>query len=544
MIQSNRSHSPLYQRLFCFLSLAIIAFTAGCQFPTGISKTPPGTPTATPASPAISATQPAVTSAQAQVTFQVNIPVNTPNGVSVVLSILDEVTGLPYNTTSYRMNSVGANSYELQLPFAIGSVVDYRYDLDGSPRTGEYTAAGDPVRARMTVVSGEEVVQDVVSAWKDVKFSGETGQISGMVVDSQSNAPVPGVIVTAGGLRTTTASDGAYTINGLPSGTHNLVVIAPDGRIKPFQQGAKVAAGKLTEAKIPVMLTKSVNITFAVTLPKENVVGLPVRMAGNLSVLGDTFSDLAGGVSVQASREPLLTQKSDGTNSISLSMPVGTDLRYKYTLGDGFWNAELTTDGGFKVRQLIVPDHDVVIQDKIETWRSPNLAPVTFDIQAPADTPAGDIVSIQFSPFVWMEPLPMWSMGNNRWVYILYGPQHLVSQVKYRFCRNDQCDTAGASQGTAGSEPTFTPSNQPQNIQKSISAWVSWAPSDQPSEVAAADIQARGAAFSAGVEFAANYHPSWSSYIPPALRSEKALESNWVFLSPTWSVEKGPAPFF
>jgi hypothetical protein len=462
----------------------------------------------------------------------------------VVLSILDEVTGLPYNTTSYRMNSVGANSYELQVPITPGSVVDYRYDLDGSPRTGEYTASGDPVRNRMTVVPGPEVVQDVVSAWKDVKFTGETGQINGQVVDSQSSAPVPGVIVAAGGLRTTTASDGAFQITGLPSGTHNLVVIAPDGRIKPFQQGAKVVSGKMTEAKIPVTQTKTVNITFAATLPKENVVGLPVRLAGNLSILGDTFSDLAGGVSIQASRTPLLTQKSDGTNSITLTLPVGVDLRYKYTLGDGFWNAELNADGGFKVRQLIVPDHDAIIQDMIETWRSPKLAPVTFDIQAPASTPAGETVSIQFSPFVWMEPLPMWSMGNNRWVYILYGPQHLVSQVKYRFCRNDQCDTAGANLSGSDNEPNFTPSSQPQNIQQTITSWVSWAPSEQTSEVAAADILPRGAGFSAGVEFSSAYRPSWAAYLAPAMRSVRTFGSNWVFLSPTWSVDRGNSPFF
>ena len=90
-----------------------------------------------------------------------------------------------------------------------------------------------------------------------------------------------------------------------------------------------------------------VKVTFTVTVPQENVVGVPIRLAGNLYQTGNTFADLVGGISTIASRMPLLTLQSDGRYTLTLSLPAGTDFRYKYTLGDGFWNSEQTSEGSF-----------------------------------------------------------------------------------------------------------------------------------------------------------------------------------------------------
>ena len=67
---------------------------------------------------------------------------------------------------------------------------------------------------------------------------------------------------------------------------------------------------------------------------------MPIRLAGNLYQLGDTFGDLQGGLSTVATRMPVLAPLPDGRYSITLALPAGADIRYKYTLGDGFWNAE------------------------------------------------------------------------------------------------------------------------------------------------------------------------------------------------------------
>ena len=55
-----------------------------------------------------------------------------------------------------------------------------------------------------------------------------------------------------------------------------------------------------------------------------------------------------------------------------MMLPAGADIRYKYTLGDGFWNAEHNTDGNFILRQLIVPASStpVQVQDTVQTWQA------------------------------------------------------------------------------------------------------------------------------------------------------------------------------
>ena len=73
----------------------------------------------------------------------------------------------------------------------------------------------------------------------------------------------------------------------------------------------------------------------------------------------------------------------DGTYFLMVELPAGLDLRYKYSLGDGFWNSELTNDGQFHVRQLIVPDADLTISDTIESWGSQRSWPDYFQRESP-----------------------------------------------------------------------------------------------------------------------------------------------------------------
>ena len=89
-----------------------------------------------------------------------------------------------------------------------------------------------------------------------------------------------------------------------------------------------------------------------------------------------------------ASRMPVLNLLPSGQYYLQLTLPVGADLRYTYTLGDGYWNTELNKDGSRRVRQLIVPESDQLIQDTVDTWIAGNSAPITFDVNVPANTPA------------------------------------------------------------------------------------------------------------------------------------------------------------
>jgi hypothetical protein len=472
----------------------------------------------------------------AEVTFKVQVPPDTALGADIGLEVLDEVTGLTINPRRYTMERIDLYNHALVFPVPIGSVIKYRYIRLGAVTATEFTSLGEPVRYRLYPVTGPGEVQDIVARWSDTPYSGPIGRIEGQVNDISTSEPLANLMVTAGGVYTFSAADGSFHLEGLPPGTHNLVAYALDGSYKPFSQGAVVEGNVTTPADLRLEASPLVNVVFTVVLPGDTVPNVPVRLAGNLYQLGNTYADLNGGLSTLASRMPMLSPLPDGRYTITLALPVGADVRYKYTLGDGLWNAEHTPQGAFKVRQLIVPDHNVLIEDMVATWKAGNSAPIWFDVTIPENTPAADSLSIQFHPGVWTEPLPMWAGGGNRWLYLLSSPLDMLGSFGYRYCRNDQCgladDAATHSPNTPGR--TINTSVLLQTLVDQVDGWQWFAPPDTPTTVVTGEIQPRDSFF-AGVAFQKSYHPSWQSRLPVVINTLPLRGMNALVLSPTWT---------
>ncbi len=525
-----------HSKWFRFLAVAVIILSSLSCTLSLINPNPGGsnvTPTA-----ANGAEVTATPALMAEVTFSVSIPVPLNAGEKLAIGFLDEVTGLGLNTTYYEMNPVDALHFDITLPLGLHSVVKYRYYRQGAISINEISALGYAVRYRIYDVDGPGNTNDIVASWSDGRYSGSYGKISGTVLEAGNGQnPIPNILVSAGGVSTLTDSDGQFNLDGLPEGTQLLTAYALDGAYSTFQQGATVANGLVTRSQIVLKSAATVNVTFNVTLPGDSVAGAPVRLAGNLYQLGNTFADLNSGLSTLASRMPILKTLPDGRQSITLALPVGADIRYKYTLGDGFWNAEHGADENFVLRQVIVPDHDLNLNDTVLTWQAGNKAgPIVFDATVPVTTPAGDTISIQFKTFDWAEALPMWSMGNNRWVYKLYSPLNMLGSFQYRYCRNDQCGSTDDLQttGNLAQGRSISTSLVEQNIQDSITAWTWW-PGSEPGNLVANQVNQRPASFWAGVEFSGNYSAEWQAWIPNALQNIHDLGSNFVVLQPTWT---------
>jgi hypothetical protein len=486
---------------------------------------------------------------QTMVTFQLTLPEAIPSGDSIYITLLDEVTGLSFNPHKYILTAEDSLHYTVSLPLYLGKVIKYRYSREGSSIVSEHLYNDRPVRYRLYHVEGPGNVEDVLSRWTDSAYIGSKGRIMGEVLDFTSAKPIPNLLVTAGGEQALTLADGTFLLEGLPVGTHNLVFYSLDGTYELYQQGAVVAANSTTPVSVQLNPAKLVTAIFTVKVPDDTPADAPIRLAGNLYQLGNTYADLLGGVSSLAIRMPQLGKLPDGRYMVTLSLPAGAYLEYKYTLGDGLWSSEVNSTGTFLLRQLIVPRSDLEEQDVVDAWHTEDASLIRFEVKVPADTPQSDLISIQFNPgFGWLEPLPMWpatnSQGDAVWRFYLTGPFNYQSSLHYRFCRQLQCGTADDS-ATIGLNPTgreINPLSNPGMVSDVVNSWAWFSQADTQASIQGAQVTLRGEDFITGVALQANYHPSWSPLFPNTLHDVQGLAVNWLVLSPTWTFTNQTPP--
>jgi len=526
----------------CLLAAFIFA-AQGCNMPELVATAPAASQNT--AAPTAQASADQLPAPETLISFRVVAPPNTPPDTLIYLSLLDEVTGLALNAQVYPMEpgapipgNESSPVYVITLPFRIGSLIKYRYERSVGPiRVAEHLSDGSAVRYRIYHVVGQGFVDDVISRWTDTAYMLPSGRIAGSASDAVTGQPIANLLIAAGGAQTFTASDGSFLLEGLPPGVHNLTAYAIDGAYQTFQQGARVAAESTTPAPIQLQPAKFSNVVFVVRVPEGTLPVIPVRLAGNTYTLGNTFADLALGASALPANMPVMKPLPDGRYTLTVSLPVGADVRYKYTLGDGFWNAERNSDGSLRLRQLIVPEQTLLVEDTVETWQDGAKSSLTFDVHAPADTPPQDFISIQFNPLIgWTEPLPMWNLGGGRWAYVLYSPLELPAELRYRYCRNGQCGFADDAQTPGVDHPgrVVQLSDQPQTITDQITAWANWSSSADAS-LPAVETAPKSGAFAAGVALSPRYHPAYRSLFPAALDDIQKINANLVVISPTWS---------
>jgi hypothetical protein len=334
-MSQNREITLPIASLLCFLAIFSM-FLVAC----GDLTSTPTTPFPTPPQP--------TPYPEALVTFRVTLQEPLQPGDSLFLTELDEVTGLAFNANQHLMEADDATNYNITLQIPVGSVFKYRYSRQGNFLSQEHQSDGRPVRYRLYFVTGPGEINDFVTRWTDTTFTNPTGRITGRVLDSNTGEPIPDIMLSAGGTQAFTLSDGTYLLEGLPPGIHNLIAYSIDGSYRTFQQGALILAHSTTPADLTLARAPLVNVVFSVIVPRGTPLGAPIRLIGNLRQLGNTYADLSGGVSTLAVLAPVLSPQSDGHYSLNINLPVGADIRYKYSLGDGLWNAERSSDGEIK----------------------------------------------------------------------------------------------------------------------------------------------------------------------------------------------------
>lgn len=390
-----------------------------------------------------------------EVTFNALLPANQPSDESVLFTILDDVTGLEFNPQRMEMQTSGDNIASLTISVPASTLVKYRYTrLSATGNVEEVGASGEAIHYRAFLVDGPgHLANDMIAAWADLPLAAETGQVTGTVTEAGSGNSLANMVVIAAGQQTRTDTEGHFLIPGLPQGLHNLLIFSPSGSYLPFQQGALVAANSETPANISLAPNLMAKVAFWLTPPGDHVPGTPVFITGNVESSGERI---------------LMVAQPDGRYSATLQMPTGVDIRYKYTLGDGFWNAEHAGDGAFQVRQLIIPagTTSLEISDQVQSWSAGSSAPITFELTAP-DTES--LIYIQFKLLNWTTPLPMWPLGGGQWIYTLFSPTNFAAALEYRYCLDAACTVLEASPG----QPRSVAGNQDdlQTINDQVDSW-------------------------------------------------------------------------
>ena len=379
----------------------------------------------------------------AETVFEVTLPQPLGENEILYFEMVEEVTGIALNPTRYEMEAKDDYSYYVRIPLLIGSVVKYRYVREGSgANIIERDSHGSVVQYRVSLINKAAVVSDAVTGWDETEFTGASGAISGYIYNKDTEEPLSEILVYINGQQTSSTVDGFYEVRDLPVGEYDLVAMHPNGKYEIFQQGAVIAENSITPASFGIKEANMVAITFVMTPPENEITTGEVRFISNLYNLGNTYSEQEGGVSVLPSIAPIMEPQNNGTYSLTLELPEDFDLQYKYSLGDGFINAEHDESGSYKVRQYIVPGKKSKVSNTVYSWFSSGSEAIKFNIAVPENTPENDIVTIQFNPFVWMEPLPMQNISDNNWTFTLYSPQEYLDNAQFRFCRNYQCSLA------------------------------------------------------------------------------------------------------
>ena len=521
---------------FIFVPLSLAVLLSGCGLLPGSAPAFTG-PTPIPvASP--------TPSLAAETLFVVQPPEGTAAEADLSLVLVDEVTGLPYNTQVIPMQRLDDGRWQARLTPPVGSLLRYHYVRRAPTAADEVNALGEPIRYRLALISGPSQVDDIVAAWADAPSHGPTGRIVGRVRDTQTGKPLPEIAVNAAGVAAYTDGEGSFRLDGLPPGQHRLTLFAADGAYQPVQQGALIAADSATPVELSLTPARPIQVSFEVTVPSDTDEAATLRMAGNLRQLGQVFADLPGGTTTSVGRMPALVRVDPTHYLLITSLYAGTDLRYKYSLGDGLWNAERDSKGYFLTRQVILPDQDLTLQDTVSTWQTPGQGSISFQVTVPASTPPNDEVSLQLNPFAWFDALPMWKASANVWRYTLHGPLDFQGDLNYRYCRNQRCGAADDADtpGTSASPRQVKPGSQAQSIQDAVRAW-QWLEGDLPAtNVVAPPITPR-TGFEAGFELLPDYRPSWSSFLPASLSDLAGPGANAVTFSPAWTLlRNNPVP--
>jgi hypothetical protein len=464
--------------------------------------------------------------------FYVELPDALPEGSNLSIEWVDRLNGHQLSPEYQPMDKVDDRHYQLDVPSKKGYLIQYRYVSTGASSESEIGLDGKILASRFFYITEHTRIQDFVLGFSAVETPIPSGRLTGTLQLKGSGQAAVDAIITAGGVSTTASIDGKFLLEGIPAGVQNVTIFSPAGSFEPFEQQAVIEENNVTPMDVELSPRNLVNVTFIVKMPSKTPPDATIRLFGDVSSMGDSYSGLFGGTSLIQDRGVTLTRQSEREYLAVLQLPADTDLHYMYSMGDAFWNGEITPVGKPVRHSIFIDRQDMTIEDSIAAWTTPNFNPITFKFTPPAGTPETDHIQIQFNTFGWMEPIAMWPAGDGTYEFLASNPLNFSAPVDYRFCRSEMCGTVDPS---TGQEQIFSfeASEKDQELETAATQWTSWTTLTEPTIVTTEAITTKEADYKVGIELTGSYRPEWKNYIKNSLDSISGLNANTVIIPVT-----------
>lgn len=479
----------------------------------------------------------------AEVRFSVSAELFNQSSLNLVVQ--DQISAPLSLGRSFSLQRQENGRWETALLLPPGTVLRYSYQRSGESSAVEFNNAGLPAAMRIVRIDGPQTISDTILAWSDQPNLLPGGSVSGRLLNAQNGKPIRQALITIAGYSTFSDTFGEFSLDNLPAGLQRIAVLDSSGAHQPAFQGVEIAADALTPVELFLQPANLVNLTFKVTVPPDTIPGAALRLAGNIRPLGNTYAFDSGRILTPSARLPVL-QMIDSTHyQLSLQVSSGTDLHYRYTLGDGYWNAERDQRGATVTRRLLVSDHDMLIEDQVISWQALDQPAIRFYASANSGGIAGsDYLSLQFGPPTG-DPLPMWLVAPGEWFFTLYSPLVEGTSLEYRYCRSLYCEP--------GDRRTLAPTGEPLEQRDELLEWT-WQAGAYPATIVAPQRIEPRPDFVTGIELLNDYDPASLAMNSGAIRDIAAIGAASVSLAPmaTWSAaghspqiifDPGAAPF-
>ena len=466
---------------------------------------------------------------QTQVTFIVQTPFTDLENIEIALDVLDDLSGYQDNIRRYPMKDIGNNRFEVSVLLDNQFDVRYRYTMIAPAEVPETNLFGKKIDFRMAIVEPDLTVSDTVFNWGNSNLGLASGHLNGFMIDHQTQAGIPDMMINIAGMQTFTDMTGYFSLEKVPVGEYNLVAYAVDGHYAPLQQVAVIADGQTTKIDVSLQPLKKVTVHFKVT-PSSETIGVPIRLAGNFVGLGAYYSSDFSTTGSIASLMPLLNQVASDVYTIDLELYAGSAFKYRYTLGDGYVNAERSDERMLVTRQFIVPGQSANIEESIHTWGADQRLPFTIQVEAPISMPPHETVSIQVYRNRWTHPIPMWHVKDNKWMFLLYGNGQ-AQEIDIRFCRNDDCDIAYDKESFIA--PITLNFSDPGEKLFQINQWHNW------DENGVLQYRQQGDGLQnrlTGIELKKGIKSSEFAWLLSNLAEIRENGINWIVIRPSWEV--------